>query len=126
MKILRQALLSAALLATTAEARISPPNPVQTHLTMVAGCPRGYDYDKRAGQCFPNRTDGHPRREVPQHHRSLWKYYHEQPNYRESYDGGYGCPYGTNPLPSGECVPAGGVWCPPGYNALYGRCYPAN
>jgi hypothetical protein len=126
MKILVQTLLCATLLATTAEASMAPPNPIQSHLTMVAGCPRGYDYDTRTGQCFPNRSGGHQRHEGPQRHRSSPRYYHERSNYRGYYDGGYGCPYGTNPLPNGECVPAGGASCPPGYNALYGRCYPAN
>jgi hypothetical protein len=101
--------LAPAGLSTTAEYGLTP----------VQGCPRGYDFNPRTGRCYPNRRD------------SRGNYRGDY--YREDYRGyrgpayggpGYGCPFGTNPLPNGQCVPAGGAWCPRGYNSIEGRCYP--
>jgi hypothetical protein len=77
-------------------------------LVLVQGCPRGYNFSYRTGRCYPAYRE----------------------NYRgDGYGGGgygyYACPPGTNPNPyDGRCVWSGGVRCPPGYNALGGRCVP--
>jgi hypothetical protein len=79
-------------------------------LVLVQGCPRGYNFSYRTGRCYPAYRE----------------------NYRDDrygYGGGgygyYACPPGTNPNPyDGRCVWSGGVRCPPGYNALGGRCVP--
>ncbi len=72
----------------------------------VQACPPGYNYSYRRGGCYPAYRDNYRRRHG---------------GYR---GGGYwACPPGTNPDGAGRCIYSGGVACPPGFNALAGRCY---
>jgi hypothetical protein len=81
-------------------------------LVLVQGCPRGYNFSYQTGRCYPA-------------HRENYRYRGDRYGYGGDGYGYYGCPPGTNPNPyDGRCVWGGGVPCPPGYNALGGRCVP--
>jgi hypothetical protein len=111
MSTIRAILLAAAVCATggmlTSAANTAPISKAalisitqNSSLVLVQGCPPGYNFSYRTGRCYPAYLE----------------------NYRHGY---HACPPGTNPSPyDGRCVWSGGVRCPPGYNALAGRCVP--
>jgi hypothetical protein len=100
--------------AAAAPAFAMPPGASASgNLILAQACPRGYNAYR--GRCVPARAYGG--RSYGRSGRRLGGY--------DGYYGYYGCPPGTNPSPySGRCVWSGGAACPPGYNALRGRCVP--
>jgi hypothetical protein len=141
MKAVLRALLAAAIFCAvfavhSPSADAAPPlakpavSEIGDMLQLVQACAPGWNFDFRLGRCVsandfrgsqpPVRRGGYGA--CPNGYNFDGRGC--VPASRENF-GVRACPPGTNPDGRGGCAWSGGVACPPGFNAIQGRCFPS-